>query len=257
MAGATKCFPACLSSTKLQLPTPASSTRSTNPLRFVGCSTVGVGDDRPFVSSKLFAVMLARSPLLTFTLHKYRSCSLPTPHLQSCLRSCSLAPHSSPSHFQVTFAQIPDAAIRAYVATGEPMDKAGAYGIQAMGGSMVTGISGEHGVRGGHCTLRTAEFSQQNTERQNVKSTSMIPEDTTPRFVVLDCVTVPASQLRTDLPPSRNRNRRSPRGPIAFKCSQINSRLPFSFLRAPLHCPCPFCPAAAARCSFLQGATTT
>ena len=32
--------------------------------------------------------------------------------------------------------------IEAYIASGEPMDKAGAYGIQGVGGSFVSGITG-------------------------------------------------------------------------------------------------------------------
>ena len=40
------------------------------------------------------------------------------------------------------FAQLSPGLIRAYVATGEPFGKAGAYGIQGVGGSFVKGING-------------------------------------------------------------------------------------------------------------------
>jgi septum formation protein len=44
---------------------------------------------------------------------------------------------------RVTFADLPDAAIDAYVATGDPLDKAGAYGIQSGGMAFVTRIDGD------------------------------------------------------------------------------------------------------------------
>ena len=44
---------------------------------------------------------------------------------------------------EVTFRDLTDEEIRAYVATGEPMDKAGAYGIQGKGGNLVAGYNGE------------------------------------------------------------------------------------------------------------------
>jgi septum formation protein len=43
----------------------------------------------------------------------------------------------------VTFRSLEEAEIRAYVATGEPMDKAGAYGIQGHGALLIEGISGD------------------------------------------------------------------------------------------------------------------
>ena len=43
---------------------------------------------------------------------------------------------------QVQFAPMTPQEIRAYIATGEPMDKAGAYGIQGLGAVYITGICG-------------------------------------------------------------------------------------------------------------------
>ena len=44
----------------------------------------------------------------------------------------------------VTFREISDSEIRFYVKTGEPMDKAGSYGVQGIGGALVTGINGDY-----------------------------------------------------------------------------------------------------------------
>jgi septum formation protein len=43
---------------------------------------------------------------------------------------------------RVTMAAYSDAAIEAYVAGGEPLDKAGAYAIQGEGGALVAGLTG-------------------------------------------------------------------------------------------------------------------
>lgn len=44
----------------------------------------------------------------------------------------------------VTFGPIDDETIRAYIETGEPMNKAGSYGIQALGSTLVKKIDGDY-----------------------------------------------------------------------------------------------------------------
>lgn len=45
---------------------------------------------------------------------------------------------------EVTFRPVDDAEIAAYVATGEPLDKAGAYGVQGLGGTLVRAVRGSY-----------------------------------------------------------------------------------------------------------------
>ena len=51
---------------------------------------------------------------------------------------------SGVEHVAVTFRPLSEAAIASYVATGEPMDKAGAYGIQGFGATIVERIDGDY-----------------------------------------------------------------------------------------------------------------
>jgi len=52
--------------------------------------------------------------------------------------------HSFAESSIVEFRRASPSEIEAYVKTGEPMDKAGAYGIQGMGGTLVTSVEGDY-----------------------------------------------------------------------------------------------------------------
>lgn len=52
--------------------------------------------------------------------------------------------HSALSVTEVTFATLTDDELRAYVATGEPMDKAGAYGVQGRAGAFIANLAGSY-----------------------------------------------------------------------------------------------------------------
>ena len=58
-----------------------------------------------------------------------------------CRGEESLTQHEATA---VTFRTLTAEEVAAYVATGEPMDKAGAYGIQGYGSLLVQGISGDY-----------------------------------------------------------------------------------------------------------------
>ena len=51
--------------------------------------------------------------------------------------------HEAADNTLVTFREADEAFLRAYVATGEPLDKAGAYGIQGWGAALVERIDGD------------------------------------------------------------------------------------------------------------------
>jgi septum formation protein len=51
---------------------------------------------------------------------------------------------SAVEEVDVTFHRLSDREIREYIATGEPMDKAGAYGIQGFGATIVERVDGDY-----------------------------------------------------------------------------------------------------------------
>lgn len=64
----------------------------------------------------------------------------------------------------VHFRNISKKEIESYVATGEPMDKAGAYGIQGLGGLFSTGITGDfYNVVGLPVSMLNEELNKFNT----------------------------------------------------------------------------------------------
>jgi septum formation protein len=68
-----------------------------------------------------------------------------TSTLKTGNRKLETAPETTASESTlVTMSQLSDAEIRAYVATGEPMDKAGAYAIQGLASCWIRRIEGDY-----------------------------------------------------------------------------------------------------------------
>lgn len=64
-------------------------------------------------------------------------------HTGHCLRFADTAAKAT-SSTTVHFADVTDAEIAAYVATGEPLHVAGAFTVDGLGGAFVEGIEGDH-----------------------------------------------------------------------------------------------------------------
>ena len=61
-----------------------------------------------------------------------------------CAVSADGALHSAVDATDVRFADMPEEAIRRYIATGEPADKAGAYAVQGVAGLWIEELRGSH-----------------------------------------------------------------------------------------------------------------
>jgi septum formation protein len=67
---------------------------------------------------------------------------------------------SSVDDVSVTFRSLSSDEIREYIATGEPMDKAGSYGIQGYGATIVRRIDGDYFAVMGLSLVRLVELMQ-------------------------------------------------------------------------------------------------
>ena len=65
---------------------------------------------------------------------------------------------------RVYFREISDEEIDSYIATGEPMDKAGAYGIQGLGGKFVSNYDGDFDTVVGLSLKLTEKLIEEATE---------------------------------------------------------------------------------------------
>ena len=74
---------------------------------------------------------------------------------------CHGATHQRLQSSRVTFAELTEAQIRAYVDTGEPLDKAGAYGIQGAAAAFIRHLEGSFSSVMGLPLFETAELLAQ------------------------------------------------------------------------------------------------
>ena len=61
-----------------------------------------------------------------------------------CLRHTDGRSYTRCDSAQITFDEMTEDEINAYTATGEPLDKAGAYGIQGLGGQFIRKMDGDY-----------------------------------------------------------------------------------------------------------------
>lgn len=147
-SGVTEADPAVLALTLARLKAEAVADRllgEPGPLIIVGCDSVleldGVGYGKPGDA----AVAVERWKLM-----RGRSGVLHTGHQLIKVEDGSIVHHESRgAATTVRFADLSDAEIDAYVATGEPLEVAGSFTLDGLGGPFVTGIDGDpHNVVG-------------------------------------------------------------------------------------------------------------
>ncbi|WP_394941357.1 Maf family protein [Psychromicrobium sp. YIM B11713] len=104
----------------------------------LGCDSVfeldGVAYGKPYeaeVAKRRIAAMSGRSGVLH------------TGHWLVDNRSTAAAGHGTVASATVQFAELSDAEITAYVATGEPLQVAGSFTIDSLGGAFITSVTGD------------------------------------------------------------------------------------------------------------------
>lgn len=78
---------------------------------------------------------------------------------------------------EVTFTRLSDDMIASYVATGEPFDKAGGYGIQGLGAFLITDVSGSYSNVVGMPLTQTLSMLMKNDVIAPVSDGQILRED--------------------------------------------------------------------------------
>lgn len=73
-------------------------------------------------------------------------------------------------HTDVTFGEIEDEQIKGYIDTGEPMDKAGSYGIQGKGGTFVRRVEGDYFTVVGLPLYKLCEVLYDMARKNNIET---------------------------------------------------------------------------------------
>ncbi len=111
----------------------------------IGSDTVVVHDDRILEKPADATAALAMLKSLSGTRHRVLSgVALVLPAAGGAAPAKPIVARTWCSTTYVQFDELSEDDIQAYIATGEPFDKAGGYGIQSMGGLFVKGIEGDY-----------------------------------------------------------------------------------------------------------------
>ncbi|MCW2809634.1 MAG: maf protein [Friedmanniella sp.] len=112
---------------------------ASGPLVLLGCDSMLELDGQPYGKPADPAAAVARWRLM-----RNRSGILHTGHHLAARHGSTWRTRTAVASTVVHFADVSDAEIEAYVATGEPLAVAGAFTVDGLGGAFVTGVEGDH-----------------------------------------------------------------------------------------------------------------